>query len=70
MAKVTVYYFTFVDRDTGETVRPRWPGTLDAIASTRMVGVKPLISTAREVEESELDERGFYSGRQRSLQRV
>jgi hypothetical protein len=70
MAKVTVYYFTFVDRDTGETVRPRWPGTLDAIASMRMVGVKPLISTALEVEESELDERGFYSGRQRGLQCV
>jgi hypothetical protein len=67
---VIIYYFTFFDRDKGETVCPRRPGTLDAIANTRMVGVKPLISTALEVEESELDERGFYIGRQRGLQRV
>ena len=70
MAKATVYYFTFFDRDKGETVRPRRPGTLEAIANTRMVSVKPLISTAQEVDESELDKNGFYLGRYRSLQDV
>ena len=70
MAKATVYYFTFFDRDKGETVRPRRPGTLEAIANTRMVGVKPLISTAQEVDECELDKHGFYLGRYRSLQDV
>jgi hypothetical protein len=70
MAKATVYYFTFFDRDKGETVRPRRPGTLEAIANTRMASVKPLISTAQEVDESELDKHGFYLGRYRSLQDV
>jgi hypothetical protein len=59
MAQVSVYYFTFFDRDKGETVRPRRPGTLDAIANTRMVGIKTLMSTALEVDASELDEEGF-----------
>ena len=70
MAKATVYYFTFFDRDKGETVRPRRPGTLDAIAKTRMASVNPLISTAREVDESELDKNGFYLGQYHSLQDV
>ena len=70
MAKATVYYFTFFDRDKGETVRSRRPGTLDAIAKTRMASVNPLIRTAREVDESELDKNGFYLGQYRSLQDV
>ena len=60
MAKATVYYFTFFDKDTGETVRPRRPGTLEAIGNTGMESVNPLMRTALEVEESELDEHGFY----------
>jgi len=60
MAKATVYYFTFLDRDKGETVRPRRPGTLEAIGNTGIESVNPLMSTALEVEESELDEHGFY----------
>jgi hypothetical protein len=60
MAKATVYYFTFFDRDKGETVRPRRPGTLEAIGNTGIESVNPLMSTALEVEESELDEHGFY----------
>jgi hypothetical protein len=70
MAKATVYYFTFFDKDKGEIVRPRRPGTLEAIANTRMASVKPLISTAREVDESELDDNGFYPRRSRSPERV
>jgi hypothetical protein len=70
MAKTTVYYFTFFDMDKGETVRPRRPGTLEAIANTRMTSVKPLISTAQDVDESDLDRNGFYLGRYRSLQGV
>jgi len=34
----------------------------------RMAGVKLLIGTAQEVDESELDKNGFYLGRYRSLQ--
>jgi hypothetical protein len=60
MAKATVYYFTFFDRDKGETVRPRRPGTLEAIEKTGMEDVRALMNTALEVEESALDEEGFY----------
>jgi hypothetical protein len=70
MAQATVYYFTFFDRDKDETVRPRRPGTLDAIAHTRLAGVKPLMSTALEVDESAWDDRGFYPGRSPSIQRA
>jgi hypothetical protein len=70
MAKATVYYFTFFDKAKGETVRPRRPGTLEAIAKTRMASVRPLVSTAWEVEESALDKHGFYLGPYRSLQDV
>jgi hypothetical protein len=70
MAKATVYYFTFFDVDKRETVRPRRPGTLEAIANTCMTSVKPLIRTAQDVDESELDRNGFYLGRYRSLQDV
>ena len=38
MAKATVYYFTFFDRDTGETVRPRHAGTLEAMRDTGLAG--------------------------------
>jgi hypothetical protein len=63
MAKVLVYYFTFFDRDKRENVRPRRPGTLEAIARTRRAYVKPLLNTALEVEESDLDDEGFYPRR-------
>lgn len=63
MAKVFVYYFTFFDRAKGENVRPRRPGTLEAIASTRRAYVKPLLNTALEVDESDLDDEGFYPRR-------
>jgi len=70
MAKVTVYYFTCFDKDTGETVRPRRPGTLAAIGNIDIEDARPLMRTAKEVDESDLDEWGFYLGRYRSLQRV
>lgn len=60
MAKVLVYYFTFFDRNKRESVRPRRPGTLEAIARTRRAHVKPLLNTALEVDESEVDDEGFY----------
>jgi hypothetical protein len=63
MAKVLVYYFTFFDKAKGKNVRPRRPGTLEAIASTRRAHVKPLLNTALEVDESELDDEGFYPRR-------
>ena len=70
MAKVTVYYFTFFDMDTGETVRVRRPGTLEAIRDTGMESAKPLMATAQEVDEAELDDHGFYPRRYRSIQRL
>ena len=60
MAKATVYYYTFFDTDTGETVRPRRPGTLEAIENARLADANPLLDTGLEVDESELDEAGFY----------
>jgi len=70
MGKATVYYFTFFDTDKRESMRPRRPGTLEAISNTGMESVKPLRSTALEVDDSELDEYGFYLGRYRSIQGV
>jgi hypothetical protein len=57
--KETVYYYTFLN-DQGETVRPRRPGTLAAIKQTRLASATPLMSTALEVDEADLDEEGFY----------
>jgi hypothetical protein len=57
--KETVYYYTFIN-EQGETVRPRRPGTLEAIKNTRLARATPLMRTALEVDEAELDEDGFY----------
>ena len=57
--KETVYYYTFIN-DKGETVRPRRPGTLEAIKNTSLASATPLMSTALEVDEADLDEDGFY----------
>ena len=57
--KETVYYYTFIN-EYGETVRPRRPGTLEAIKNTRLASATPLMRTALEVDEAELDEDGFY----------
>src|SRR5262249_6216545 len=57
--KEIVYYYTFIN-DTGETVRPRRPGTLEAIKNTRIASATPLTNTALEVDEADLDEVGFY----------
>jgi hypothetical protein len=65
MGKATVYYFTFFDTDKRESVRPRRPGTLEAIGNTGLESVKPLMRTALEVDESELDDKGFYPRRDR-----
>jgi hypothetical protein len=57
MAMVTVYRFEVYNVVTDQTtVRPR-EGTLDAILRTRRL--QPLMETAREVDESELDGDGF-----------
>ena len=70
MAKATVYYFTFCDRDTSETVRPRRAGTLEAIRDTGLARVNLLRRTAVEVEEAELDDAGLYPRRERGPVRV
>ena len=57
--KQTVYYYTFIN-DKGETVRPRRPGTLEAITNTSFARATPLMGTALEVDEDDLDEDGFY----------
>jgi hypothetical protein len=57
--KETVYYYTFIN-EKGETVRPRRPGTLEAIKNTRLASATPLMTTALEVDEADLDEDGFY----------
>src|SRR5262249_24925262 len=68
--KETVYYYTCIN-DQGETVRPRRPGTLEAIKQTRLASATPLMSTALEVDEADLDEHGFYPRTQRrTLYRV
>ena len=67
MGKATVYYFTFFDTDKSAMVRPRRPGTLEAIGKTGLENLKPLMRTALEVDESELDDDGFYPRRDRTL---
>jgi len=57
--KQTVYYYTFLN-DQGETVRPRRPGTLEAIMHTSLARATPLMGTALEVDADDLDEEGFY----------
>jgi hypothetical protein len=57
--KETVYYYTFIN-DKGETVRPRRPGTLEAIKNTSLARATPLMRTGLEVAEADLDEDGFY----------
>ena len=52
--KETVYSYTFIN-DKGETVRPRRPGTLEAIKNTSLASATPLMSTALEVDEADLD---------------
>jgi hypothetical protein len=61
MEKVTetVYYYTYIN-DKGQPVRPRRPGTLEAIKNMRIASATPLMSTALEVDENDLDEDGFY----------
>src|SRR5262249_22348722 len=69
--KETVYYYTFLN-DQGETVRPRRPGTLAAIKQTRLARATPLMRTALEVDEADLDEDGFYprTSRRTAVSRV
>jgi hypothetical protein len=57
--KQTVYYYTFLN-DKGETVRPRRPGTLEAIMNARLARATPLMGTTLEVDEDDLDEEGVY----------
>ena len=57
--KETVYSYTFIN-DKGETVRPRRPGTLEAIKNTSLASATPLMSTALEVDKADLDKDGFY----------
>jgi hypothetical protein len=54
----TVYDYTCIN-DKGETVRPRRPGTLEAITHTSFARATPLMGTALEVDD-DLDEEGFY----------
>ena len=55
----TVYYYTYINAQ-GESVRPRRPGTLAAIQNLRMASATPLMRTALDVDEHDLDEDGFY----------
>ena len=57
--KETVYYYTFIN-DKGQTIRPRRPGTLEAIKNMSIASATPLMRTALEVDEADLDEDGFY----------
>ena len=68
MAKATVYYFTYID-ERG-VVRPRRAGTLEAIENTGIASATPLMNTALEVDESELDDDGFYPQLDRISERV
>ena len=57
MEKVTetVYYYTYIN-DKGEPVRPRRPGTLEAIKHRRLASATPLMRTALAVDANALDE--------------
>jgi hypothetical protein len=68
MAKTTVFYFTYIDE--AGVVRPRRAGTLEAIENTGLEGINLLTSTALEVDESELDDDGFYPQLDRRTERV
>jgi len=68
MAKTIVFYFTYID-ETG-VVRPRRAGTLEAIENTGLEGINLLTSTAWEVDESALDDAGFYPQLDRRTERV
>ena len=54
----------------GETVRVRRPGTLEAIGNISIESAKPLMNTAQEVDEAELDDNGFYPRRHRGPEAV
>jgi hypothetical protein len=68
MAKTTVFYFTYIDE--AGVVRPRRAGTLEAIENTGLEGINLLTSTALAVDESELDDDGFYPQLDRRTERV
>jgi hypothetical protein len=55
--KVTVYEVQRTDRDAQKRSSDFLMGTLEAI---RAIGAKPVVSSGRLVDESEVDDRGFY----------
>jgi hypothetical protein len=55
--KVTVYELQRTGRDTQERSSDLLMGTLEAI---RAIGAKPVVSSGCLVDESEVDDRGFY----------
>jgi hypothetical protein len=61
MKKATVYFFEKFDAITGRNVRSERPAILETI--TRVNG-QPIMETALEVDEAELDGNGFRRQRQ------
>ena len=57
MAKVTVYFFTGYDIRGDEVLQSKSMATLDNIM---IYCGKPLMHTGLEVDDSELNENGFY----------
>ena len=58
MSKVTVYYFTTYDGNSDKEVRSKGMSTLERIK--RIGNSSPILDTAKEVNDSDLDGNGRY----------
>jgi hypothetical protein len=60
MAKITVYHFKCFDIKTGQYHTPPQMTTLDKIP-TLHTSCEPIMETAKEINDSMLDQEGFYT---------
>ena len=58
VARFTVYEFLIRDQNSGELVRAPRKATREAI---KLIGGRPLLSSAERVDESRLDGNGFLA---------
>lgn len=60
MQKDTVYYYKACYIKTGEEVLSKRMATLETIKRMGPPRCEPLMDTVKEVDESEIDENGYY----------
>ena len=58
-AQVTVYYFTWNDKHSGQVVQAPRPATVSAILAA---GGEPIVDSAHQIPASEINEVGFKRG--------